>query len=232
MIRDSRTSAELAVLGIMHEVRSDGCYILDNIEIAAIQADWDAQALFSARDAQIKLINDACRMSIISGSVSDALGTPHLYPCNNTPENPDQSNMEGSVTESITDRQNAASWTANDATVVVGDPVAGYRTVGGAVLEAVAVAANGTTGATAPAVPAVGAQVVDGGVTWKLWTTPFVVQDIATGTWAFVDHTEHQIQHAGKDMKAHILTNRVRCKTLIDQINAAATVAAVQAIVW
>jgi len=190
-----------------------------------VTGNWpQADTLADVKAAQERVINTACRDFIFAGFSSTALGSAHTYPCKCTQDNPDQTNMEGSVTESLLDRQNAMPWAAG-ATV----SGSGYMIVAGEILEAVTV--TGPTGVTAPAVPAVGATVVDGGVTWKLWSTPFWVQD-AAGTWAFVEHTEKQIQRAGKDMAAFVRAQRIKCATLVEQINAASTIAAVQAVVW
>lgn len=169
--------------------------------------------LSEVKASSIQAIQDSCRANIYGGFTSSALGSAHQYPCKGSEANPDQRNMEGSVTESVMDRQNASAWSANDASVAVGD----YKIVAGEVLEAVSV--SGATGSSAPAVPAVGSTVVDGGVTWKRWSTPFWVKDPATGTWSFTDHTEKQIQKAGKDMKAFILAARLKCGSLVDQMN-------------
>ena len=63
------------------------------------------------------------------------------------------------------------------------------------------------------------------------WTTPFWCSD-TNNVWDFRPHTATQIQQVGDEAKAFITTQQARLKTLTDQVNTAATVAAVQAIVW
>jgi len=63
------------------------------------------------------------------------------------------------------------------------------------------------------------------------WTTPFWCADSA-GNWAFVDHTAAQIQQAGSDAKAAILTALNKNANLAAQVNAATTETAVAAIAW
>lgn len=63
------------------------------------------------------------------------------------------------------------------------------------------------------------------------WTTPFWCAD-SSGKWSMVAHTAAQIQQAGSDGKAWIVSNLEKNATLAASILAATTVAAVQAIVW
>lgn len=63
------------------------------------------------------------------------------------------------------------------------------------------------------------------------WTTPFWCED-NNGNWAYVNHTAAQIQQVGQDGKGAILAALVKNQTLSAQVNAATTVAAVQAITW
>lgn len=63
------------------------------------------------------------------------------------------------------------------------------------------------------------------------WTTPFMCAD-SSGIWAMRPHTAAQIQQAGSDGKAFVLKNLQQNGALAAQVTAAATVAAVQAIVW
>lgn len=63
------------------------------------------------------------------------------------------------------------------------------------------------------------------------WATPFWCAD-TQGAWAFRMHSAAQIQQVGKDGKAAILAAMSKNQALADQVAAAATVAAVQAIVW
>lgn len=63
------------------------------------------------------------------------------------------------------------------------------------------------------------------------WTTDFWCADGA-GVWALRPHTAAQIQQAGMDGKAAIETAIRKNATLAAQVMSAATVAAVQAVVW
>ena len=63
------------------------------------------------------------------------------------------------------------------------------------------------------------------------WTTPFWCAD-PQGAWAFVAHTAAQIQQVGRDGKTAILTAMAKSQSLVEQVNAATTGDAVQAIVW
>ena len=63
------------------------------------------------------------------------------------------------------------------------------------------------------------------------WTTPQLCCD-ANGVWAYVAHTAAQIQQVGSDGKAAILGYLTKKAILQAEIEAATTVAAVQAIVW
>jgi len=63
------------------------------------------------------------------------------------------------------------------------------------------------------------------------WTTPQLCQD-ASGVWAYVAHTAAQVQQVGSDGKAAILGYLTKKANLQAEIEAATTIAAVQAIVW
>ena len=63
------------------------------------------------------------------------------------------------------------------------------------------------------------------------WTTPQLCQD-ANGVWAYVAHTAAQIQQVGSDGKAAILGYLTKKASLQAEIEAATTVASVNAIVW
>lgn len=60
-----------------------------------------ALTLQQTKDAKIAELSDACRAAIVAGYQSSALGAPYTYPCQNTPEHPDQQNMAASVTASM-----------------------------------------------------------------------------------------------------------------------------------
>ncbi|OOO27532.1 UNVERIFIED_ORG: hypothetical protein BTE55_18610 [Rhizobium sophorae] len=63
------------------------------------------------------------------------------------------------------------------------------------------------------------------------WSTPFWCADEA-GAWAFRAHTAEQIQAAGADGKAHILTCQTKLGQLSAQVVVAASAEAVAAIGW
>ena len=63
------------------------------------------------------------------------------------------------------------------------------------------------------------------------WTTPQICQD-SGGVWGYINHTAAQIQQAGLDGKSAVLAALVKRKALVDQISAATTITAVQAVVW
>lgn len=64
-----------------------------------------------------------------------------------------------------------------------------------------------------------------------LWQTPFWCRD-TNGDWAYKMHTRSQIQKAGSDGKANIVTQLVKNAMLQAQINLATTQAALDLISW
>jgi hypothetical protein len=63
------------------------------------------------------------------------------------------------------------------------------------------------------------------------WTTEQLCES-STNVWAYLPHTAVQIQQVGTDVKNAILTCLVKRQNLQNEITAATSVAAVQAIVW
>ena len=63
------------------------------------------------------------------------------------------------------------------------------------------------------------------------WSTPFWCAD-STGAWSWASHTAAQIQQVGNDGKAAVLSAMGKNQQLQEQILAATSVAAVQAITW
>jgi hypothetical protein len=180
--------------------------------------------LEEAQTTQAAALSAACNVAITSGFQSSALGFPYSYPSNNTPQHPDQSNLDSSVTRSLLAFRKAGTWVA-DTQVAAGALVE----VGEDLYQCVVA---GPTGAQAPAWPTATGQIVnDGGAQWQLWATPFWCED-ATGAWAWVQHTALQIQQVGEDAMANILSLQAKNATLQAQVLAADSVAAVQAIVW
>jgi hypothetical protein len=63
------------------------------------------------------------------------------------------------------------------------------------------------------------------------WTCLFWCTS-SVGASNFVSHTASQIRQVGKDAEAAIMTQKQKQLTLSEQIQAATTIAAVQAVVW
>jgi len=63
------------------------------------------------------------------------------------------------------------------------------------------------------------------------WTTLFWCADQA-GKWSYAEHTIAQIQQVGQDGKAAIVGAIQKKAVLVDKINTAPTVDAVQALIW
>lgn len=63
------------------------------------------------------------------------------------------------------------------------------------------------------------------------WTTPQMCLSSA-GVWAYVAHSNAQIQQVGNDVKTAIASLLVKKNSLLDQIAAATTVTAVEAVIW
>lgn len=153
--------------------------LLDGWLAAAPNAPVPAPKTFDElKAAKSKEIVDCCDAACVMGVVSNALGTPHLYPTKVL----DQQNLSASVLDSLL---------------------------------------------THPAG----------------WTTPHMCMDTSSGVWAYRQHTIAQIQQAGSDVKAGILTHLIKNATLQAQIDSttpastsdadvAAATAALNAVVW
>ncbi|HDR9065468.1 hypothetical protein JQC70_22390 [Burkholderia contaminans] len=63
------------------------------------------------------------------------------------------------------------------------------------------------------------------------WTTPFWCAD-SSGAWSYAMHSAAEIQQVGQDGKAAILAAISKKAALAAQVNAATSVADVQAVVW
>lgn len=132
-----------------------------------------------AKEDRSSDITSCCNAACVTGVVSSALGTPHLYPSKVL----DQQNLNASVVSSLLPGNTAG------------------------------------------------------------WTTQHMCQEVATGAWAYRPHNAAQIQQAGSDVKAGILTNLVRHSELQAQIAAItpasnsqvdidAAMVALNAVVW
>lgn len=100
---------------------NDGIHYLDDnadesilpagcTEITEAEADAIRMPITVYADARIAALVADCRAHIVGGCTSDALGTPHTYPTENTAERPDQQNLNGLVTMSMVKAGNPA-WT-------------------------------------------------------------------------------------------------------------------------
>lgn len=176
--------------------------------------------LDTVRTNQINnVLQPACDAAISAGTSSSALGSNYNYPT--TPQ--DQANLSASVVDALVVKQDAVAWAAG-----VDVAVGAINVVNGEYLVATVA---GKTGSTAPAVPAVGATVTDGGVTWEVWTTPFKCVN-SSGVKALVPHTVAQIIQAGSDIKKFVLTQDQKLATLEGQVAAATTGADILAVAW
>lgn len=63
------------------------------------------------------------------------------------------------------------------------------------------------------------------------WTTPFWVSD-SGGVWGFKSHSAAQIQQAGRDGKAHVVSCQSALELLSSAVNAATSIEDVNSIVW
>jgi hypothetical protein len=174
--------------------------------------------LATAQSQQINYLSNACQEAIISGFTSSALGTAHTYPSKQT----DQLNLTASVTTALIAQSNAGTWAA-DTAYAVGTVVE----VSG---ETYVCTTAGTSGAEAPTWTdaTTTASVTDGTAAWEVWSTLFWAVDANS----YLPHSVSQIQQVGLDAKAAIATLLYQNNTLGNQVMAATTVAAVQAIVW
>ncbi|WP_144106564.1 hypothetical protein [Paraburkholderia sp. BCC1886] len=189
----------------------------------SIEAISSATALQIAQANQVAAVSNACATSILQGFTSSALGAAYTYPAKST----DQINMLSSIESShlIWDIF-ASDWVAG-MTVTIGQYVVAnsqlyQATVGG---EA--------SSAGEPAWPiVVDTPVLDGTAQWELWSTPFWCADVATGTWAWRDHSAKQMFQVGLDGKASILSSMKQNAVLAAMIAVATTIQAVEEITW
>jgi hypothetical protein len=64
------------------------------------------------------------------------------------------------------------------------------------------------------------------------WSTPFWVLDPASGIWSFADHSAEQIQKAGADGKAAVVSAQTKLARLTDEAEKASTVGEIEQISW
>lgn len=126
--------------------------------------------LAQARVAQIALLDAACYAAITAGFTSSALGSAYTYGCQNTPQHPNQSNLDAAI--------------------------------------------------------AYGRAANDPNFSWKI--------KCAAGSETPVKrpHNLAQLEQLGADMASWVESNKQRHETIENAILAAASVAAVRAIVW
>ncbi len=169
---DSPVPAGVNVIEITHDqwlacISQQGQWYVADGALAQVPPPTAEQQLAVAQQAQMDVLDAACKEAVYAGFSSSALGTAHTYPALDT----DQQNLSASVLASL--------------------------------------------------MPSVGSG----------WTTPFWCCDSA-GTWSYAEHTAAQIQQVGQDGKAAILAAITKKAQLAAQVNAAASVEAVQSIVW
>jgi len=187
---------------------------LSAADIAQQAADLAAaQALVPA--AQIAALSAACQAAITAGFACPALGVANTYTLSIT----DQTNMLSAFTAASTALTGAKAWAANAA-------AGQYEVVlvGGAYYLCLTA---GTTGAAAPAWPSAMQQVVtDGTATWAL--AGWLLSTGAGAQW----HTPAQVIAVWQAYLAYVNGCRATYAGLVAAVNAATSVAAVQAVVW
>lgn len=172
--------------------------------------------LAQAQATQTTALDNACQNAITAGFISSALGAPYTYPSSKT----DQLNMNSC---------------ANASSIALTSPpwVAGATVVAGQIITMNGQAFIATQGGTSSA----NAQnwsvtpVDDGSVIWNTWTVQFWCENSA-GVWAYVPHTATQMRQVGLDGVSTITALLKQNSALKEQVEAATTVAAVQAINW
>jgi hypothetical protein len=174
--------------------------------------------LAEAQAQQIQTLSNACQAAIINGFTSSALGTAHTYPSKQT----DQLNLTASVTTALIAQSQAGTWAASTA-YAAGTLVE----VNG---ETYVCTTAGTSGTAAPTWADATTTIAetDGTAAWMVWSTLFWAVDAN----AYLPHSVAQIQQVGLDGKAAIAEFLYQNNTLGNEVMAATTVAAVQAIVW
>lgn len=174
--------------------------------------------LADAQASQIALLSNACQEQIVSGFTSSALGVSHTYPSRQT----DQLNLTASVATALIVQTTAGTWAAD--TAYAAGAIVGVGT------ETYVCTTAGTSGSEAPTwgSATTTSAVTDGTAEWTVWSTLFWAIDVN----AYLPHSVSQIQRLGLDAKSAIATLLYQNNTLGNEVSAATTVAAVQAIVW
>ncbi len=231
---DSPVPAGVAAIAITdalwHACLSNPGYTVVSGALVPPATPTAAQLLATAQANQAAMVTAACYATITGGFPSSALGSQHTYPSGNTPQHPDQSNLNASVTRALLASRKAGVWAAG-ANVAAGALV---EDAAGDVYQCIVA---GVTGATAPAWPTETGQIVnDGSAQWQLWATPFWCAD-SDGNWNWVNHTASQIMQVGDDATAFVLAQQAQNAILQAQIAAVAPdnpagTSAVTAIVW
>ncbi len=154
------------------------------------------------------------------GFSSSVLGTSYTYPMDADA----RANLTASYSDGLGVKLTASEWAAsadwalNDEIVVDG--------------QYYLCTTPGTSGTTAPTWPTtVGTAVTDGTAAWEIWTTAFKATN-AAGVVSYPAHTVAQIIALGRAGKLAYSTLDGKYGTLVAEIAAATTVAAVQAITW
>lgn len=202
--------------------RTSGSWQVQNRQLVAVPA----QTLANARTKQIALVSAGCNGALLGGFDSSALGSAYTYPSKPL----DQTNI---INANISARgaKGSGQWQASVAVTQRTTTAEGSITFDPQTKQAYVCSTSGTTGATEPTWPSViNTPVTDNTAAWVIWTTPMWCA--TGGVWNFIDHTADQVIQVGMDYRNFIAQNLLRNKSLQDQINAAATIQAVQAIVW
>jgi hypothetical protein len=172
--------------------------------------------LADAKKAQDTAVSAACQAAIIAGFSSPALGTANTYPLDPAI---DQTNLHAAYLAAQEAMANAKTWAAG-ATASLYEVVL----VNGAYFLCTTA---GVTGTAAPAWPTTFQQdVTDGTAVWAL--AGWLLSTASGAQW----HTVAQVIAVWQGYLAFVSDCRAKYRALAAQIEAAATVAAAQAVVW
>lgn len=173
-------------------------------------------SLQSAQMLQTQLLSAKCQNAILTGMTSSALGASNSYPLNGPY---DQQNLTASMSAAGQGMAKPATWSA-------GLTLKQYDVILDGGVYYICITA-GTTGSTKPTWPtAFQVDVTDGTATVAL--AGWLISTANGSEW----HTPAQVIQVWRDYLAWVNTCRSKYRTLKDQVKAATTVSAVQAIVW
>lgn len=175
-----------------------------------------ATALSTAQAKQAATIKAACSAAISAGFASSVTGSACTYPLSDT----DQTNLGRAYNLALLAESTATTWAASTTYAIN----AVVKTSGDAYYLCTTAGTSGTAAPTWPTAFATG--ITDGTVVWKL--AGYEIQTETGYAW----HTPAQVIALYLAEAAFISTSLSKCQTLLDEISAATTAAAVQAIVW